>query len=150
MTLRIVIGSDHLGWIHKEEIKNSLIDLGFEVEDFGCSNSIDMVNYNTYAEAVAGAVSSGKADRGILICGSGHGMAMVANRYPGVRAANCHNIASAQLSRNHTDANVLCLGAEFVAIPDALVVAAYWCQFAFEGGRHAGRLERIARLETVA
>jgi len=133
--LKVVIGSDHLGWIHKEEIKNSLIDLEFEVEDFGCSNDTDMVNYNTYAEAVAGAVSSGKADRGILICGSGHGMNIAANKIVGVRAVSCHNLLSAQLSRNHNDANVLCLGAHLVSVTDALVIAAYWCQFEFHHGR---------------
>jgi len=148
--MKVAIGCDHEGWYQKERIKENLIELGFDVSDVGCHSEDVKVDYNRYAEKVAEAVSANRVDRGILICGSGHGMAMVSNRYPGVRAANCTSLGSAQMSRNHTDANVLCLGSWFVPEPDAITIACYWITFTFEGGSHQARVNKIAKLETVA
>ena len=153
--MKVVIGSDHLGYECKEAIKESLFEFSeFEVEDVGCHweshQPIGMVEYDAYASLVGDAISSGSADMGILLCGSGIGMNMCVSKYPGVRAATCHNVASAQKSRNHTNANVLCMGAWFVPEPDAVVIATYWLKFKFDGGRHQERLDRIASLETVA
>jgi len=147
--MKVSLGCDHEGWYHKERIKESLIELGFEVDDVGCHSEGIKVDYNKYAEKVSEAVSANRADRGILLCGSGHGMTMIANRYPGVRAANCTTLGSAQMSRNHTDANVLCMGAWFVPEPDAISIACYWVAFEFEGGRHQVRVDKIAKLEGV-
>jgi len=153
--MKIVIGSDHLGYEHKEAIKESLAGFSeFEVKDVGCHweshEPMEMVEYDDYAQLVGEAISSGSAEMGILICWSGTGMNQCVSKYPGVRAATCHNITSAQMSRNHTNANVLCMGSRFVLEMDAVVMAAYWLKFKFDGGRHQKRLDRIARLETVA
>jgi len=155
--LKVIIGSDHLGYEHKEAIKESLAEFSeFEVKDVGCPNPETLVSasimfeYDIYAKDVGKAISSGSADMGILICWSGTGMNQCVSKYPGVRAATCHNLTIAQMSRNHNNANVLCMGSRFVLEPDAVVMAAYWLKFKFDGGRHQERLDRIARLETVA
>ena len=153
--MKVIIGSDHLGYAHKEAIKESLFEFSeFEVEDVGCHweshEPIRMVEYDIYAKEVGRAISTGNADMGILICWSGIGMNQCVSKYPGVRAASCHNITIAQMSRNHNNANVLCMGARFVLEMDAVVMAAYWLKFKFDGGRHQERLERIAKLEVVA
>jgi len=146
--MKVVIGSDHLGWEHKEAIKESLSDFSeFEVDDVGCYEPGAMVEYDAYAELVGGFISNGSADMGILICGAGHGMNQCVSKYAGVRAATCQHVSSAQMSRNHNNANVLCIAAKFVPETDAVFMAAFWLKFKFHGGRHQERLERIAALE---
>jgi len=141
--MKIAVGNDHLGCEHKSGIIDGLEKAGCEVIDMGCNNPGAMVDYTVYAKAVAQAVSSGQVDRGVLVCGSGHGCCIAANKYPGVRAVNCPNITSAHYSRLHTDANVLCIGAWFVGTPDATVMAYTWFDLEFEGGRHQERVDRL-------
>ena len=111
--MKIALGADHGGWELKEAIKPLLQELGHEIQDFGTydENSVD---YPEFGEAVASAVAEGKADRGILVCGTGIGMCMVANKHPGIRAALCHDLYTARLSREHNDANILVLGGRVV------------------------------------
>ncbi|HVW02696.1 MAG TPA: ribose 5-phosphate isomerase B [Planctomycetaceae bacterium] len=144
--MKIAVASDHRGYVVKGKILAMVAALGHEALDFGPENS-ESVDYPDYASKVARAVSNQDVDRGILICGSGMGMCIVANKFDGVRAAPCHDDLTAEMSRLHNDSNVLCLSADLLG--DRLVnrMVEIWLATEFEGGRHARRLEKIAKIE---
>ncbi len=144
--MKIAIGSDHRGYEAKERIKALLLDMGLEIEDFGV-HAKQAADYPDTGFAVANEVRTCQADRGILLCGSGIGMSITANKVVGVRAALCHDELTAQMSRRHNDANVLCLPADLVG--DALMqgIVRSWLTTEFEGGRHARRVEKIRQWE---
>ncbi len=144
--MRIAVGADHAGWPLKEILVNHLIDQGWDVEDFGTFGP-DSVDYPDYANKVAVAVANGNVERGLLICGTGQGMCMVANKTHGVRAAVAHDVVSARLSRQHNDANVLTMGGRMIAPELAEEVLDVWLATAFEGGRHVRRLQKIEQIE---
>ncbi|AEJ38997.1 sugar-phosphate isomerase, RpiB/LacA/LacB family [Sulfobacillus acidophilus TPY] len=144
--MRIAVGADHAGWPLKEPLVNFLIDQGWDVEDFG-TFSDESVDYPDYAAKVAEAVARGDVERGLLVCGSGQGMCMVANKIPGVRAALAHDVVSARLAREHNDANVLTMGARFVALPLAQEILQVFLSTPFSGGRHMRRVEKILQIE---
>ncbi len=138
----VIIGSDHAAFGLKEKIKDLLFNLGYGVEDAG-TNSEDSVNYADFGKKVAGAVSKGEYSKGILLCGTGLGMSMVANRFKGVRAALCSDIFSVQMSRQHNDSNVLVLGGRVVGDILAFELVKTWLSTEFEGGRHLDRIQSI-------
>ncbi len=142
---RIPIASDHAGFELKERLRASLAEMGYVVEDIG-THSTASTDYSDYAHPLAHEVSSGEAERGILLCGTGLGMSYVANRYPGVRAAVAWTPEIAALARKHNDANILVLPARFVSDEDALAILSAWLNTEFEGGRHARRVEKIERI----
>lgn len=141
--LPIVIGADHAGFLYKEEVKKALEAAGCKVEDKG-TNGCDSVDYPDFAHPVANDVSDGKAGFGILICGSGNGVAITANKHKGVRAALCWNEEVAALARQHNNANVVCIPARFVSENEAKKIAEVFMNTSFEGGRHERRVEKIA------
>lgn len=143
---KIVIGSDHAGFEEKEKIKRQLEALGLEYEDVG-TNSTESVDYPIYAGRVAEKVSNGEAERGILVCGSGNGMQIAANKFRGVRAALAWNEETARLARQHNDANVLSVPARMISDEEAAKVVESWLETDFEGGRHARRVEEITEFE---
>ncbi|HKY56371.1 MAG TPA: ribose 5-phosphate isomerase B, partial [Anaerolineales bacterium] len=143
---RIAIGSDHVGYPLKEEIKTYLNELGFEYQDFG-TNSRERTDYPLFAKKVTNAVSSKEADLGILICGTGVGMAITANKVKGIRAVVCSEPYSAMLSRQHNDTNILAIGARVVGPELGRMIVKAWMEAEFEGGRHASRLEIISEIE---
>jgi ribose 5-phosphate isomerase B len=145
--MKIAIGSDHRGIDAKRRIAALLRTLGHEVQDVGPENP-DSVDYPDYAFQVAKAVSAKFVDRGILICGTGIGMCIAANKVPGVRAAPCHDSITAEMSRRHNDANVLCLSADLLGEELIERMVRIWLETDFEGGRHARRVEKITRFET--
>ena len=140
--LRIVIGSDHAGFSLKEEVKTYLAQAGYPVADAG-TNSEESVDYPDYGAAVARGVSAGDFDRGILVCGSGVGMSIVANKFPGVRAALCLDEETARMSRLHNDANVLVLAGRRTDHETAKAIVRLWLNTEFEGGRHKIRVDKI-------
>jgi ribose 5-phosphate isomerase B len=144
--MRIAIGSDHRGFEAKRRIKPLVQGMGHEVVDVG-TQSRDSVDYPDMAFEVAKSVATGKADRGILICGTGIGMAIAANKVHGVRAAPCHDSITAEMSRRHNDANVLCLSADLLGEELIDRMVRLWLETAFEGGRHARRVDKILRFE---
>lgn len=146
MNKKIVIGSDHAGFEDKEKIKRQLERLGVEYEDVG-TNSTDSVDYPIFAGKVAEMVSTGEAERGILVCGSGNGMQIAANKFRGVRAALAWNEETARLARQHNDANVLSVPARMISPEEVAKVVASFVEAEFEGGRHARRVDEISNLE---
>lgn len=142
----IVIGSDHGGLELKEVIKAALISRGMDVNDCGTDNG-ESVDYPDFAEKVAGTVSHSEADCGILICGTGIGMSIVANKFPGVRAALVTDEFMAQMAKEHNNANILVLGGRVLAAEMAVKMVNTWLDAAYEGGRHQRRLDKISRLE---
>jgi ribose 5-phosphate isomerase B len=144
--MRIVVGGDHRGFEIKGKIVELCRRLGHEVIDAGTQNA-EAVDYPDIAAIAARKVSAGEVDRGILICGSGIGMAIAANKFPGVRAAPCHDDLTAEMSRRHNDVNVLCLSADMLGekLIDRMVET--WLVTQFEGGRHARRVGKISELE---
>ncbi|MCL0065434.1 ribose 5-phosphate isomerase B [Dehalococcoidia bacterium] len=140
--MQIAIGSDHAGFGLKQTIRGCLSEMGHTYEDFGCYDS-GLVDYPDIAFAVADAVASGKFSQGILICGTGTGMSIVANKVPGIRAAICHNTFSARRAREHNDANVLCIGGRIVGEGVVREVINTYLGAEFVGGRHARRLEKV-------
>ncbi|MDD5233422.1 MAG: ribose 5-phosphate isomerase B [Syntrophales bacterium] len=146
MMKEIIIGSDHAGFELKEELKQLLAARGLVVTDAGafCGDSVD---YPDFGVPVAEGVSSGRYDRGILVCGSGIGMSIVANRFPGVRAALCADEETARLSRLHNDSNILVLAGRRLSGAEAKIIMDAWLAADFEGGRHARRLDKIRELE---
>lgn len=144
--MKIAAASDHAGFELKEAVRRHLSDLGHEVVDFG-TKSGDSTDYPDYAEPAARAVASGDCERGVLVCGSGQGMVMVANKVRGVRAALAWNAEVASLSRQHNNANVLCLPARFVTIEEGLGIVDAWFAADFEGGRHVTRVEKMMKTE---
>lgn len=141
--MRVAIGSDHAGFEMKESLKEYVKSLGHEVEDFGAPSS-DPVDYPDIGYRVARDVASGRFDRGVLICGTGIGMSIVANKVPGVRAALVGDVETARLAREHNDANVLTLGARLIRLELAREIVRIFLDTGFAGGRHARRVEKIA------
>ncbi len=144
--MKIALGADHAGYELKDKIGRHLRQKGVEVRDQG-TNSGESVDYPDYARLVAHDVSRGRADLGILVCGSGIGMAMTANKIAGIRAANVCSEYQAQLSREHNNANVLTLGARILKDDEALRIVDTWLATAFAGGRHERRVEKITAVE---
>ena len=142
----IAIGSDHGGFDLKEKIKKFLTERKIELEDLGTVTR-ESVDYPDYGIKVSKLVSEGKVERGILICGTGIGMSIVANKFPKVRAALCHDSYSARMSREHNDANVLILGGRVTGDELALEIVKIWLETSFSGGRHKSRLEKIEEIE---
>ncbi|GAB6097155.1 ribose 5-phosphate isomerase B [Desulfatiferula olefinivorans] len=141
----VIIGCDHAAYLLKNKVVAYLEGRGLEVTDVG-THGPESVNYTDFGKAVASAVSAGKNERGILICGTGLGMSMVANRYPNVRAALCSESFSARMSRQHNDANILVMGARVIGEALALDLVQTWLETPFDGGRH---LERIRMFEIL-
>jgi ribose 5-phosphate isomerase B len=137
--LKIAIGNDHGGLEFKEQIVSFLQDQGIEIDDHGC-NSSESVDYPDFARTVCAEVREGRCDRGILICGTGLGMSMAANRVSGIRAALCHEQFTARMSREHNDANVLCLGGRVIGPSLAVEIVRTWINTEFAGGRHQRRI----------
>lgn len=143
---RIPIGADHAGFELKEKLKAVLAELGYEVEDVGTHSTVS-VDYPDFAHPVAREVETGKARRGVLLCGTGLGMAYAANRHPHVRAAVAWNTEVAAYARLHNDANVLVLPARCISEADGVDILKTWLDTPFEGGRHVRRVEKIEREE---
>ncbi|HJR80305.1 MAG TPA: ribose 5-phosphate isomerase B [Anaerolineales bacterium] len=143
---RIAIGSDHVGYPLKEEIKRYLDELGYSYRDFG-AHSGERTDYPRFAKEVTTVISSQESDAGILICGTGVGMAITANKVKGIRAVVCSEPYSAMLSRQHNNTNVLALGSRVVGPELARMIVKAWLEAEFEGGRHASRLELISKIE---
>jgi ribose 5-phosphate isomerase B len=144
--MRIAIGSDHRGFDVKRRIVTLLTDMKHEVLDLG-PVSKESVDYPDFAFEVARAVGEGRAERGILVCGTGIGMCIAANKVTGVRAAPCHDSITAEMSRRHNDANILCLSADLLGEELIERMVRIWLDTSFEGGRHARRVEKIVRFE---
>ncbi|OHE22699.1 MAG: ribose 5-phosphate isomerase B [Syntrophobacterales bacterium RBG_19FT_COMBO_59_10] len=143
---KIIIGADHAGYRLKETLKPFLVEMGLAVTDAGTDNE-QAVDYPDFAIKVAGAVAAGIFPRGILICGSGVGMSIAANRFPGVRAALCRDEETARLSRMHNDANILVLAGRKTDPETARAIARTWLDTPFEGERHQQRLDKIMEIE---
>jgi len=141
-TLPIAIGADHAGFEYKEQIRKMLADAGWTVLDKG-TDSTDSTDYPDYAHPLATMVESGEATAGILVCGSGNGVCMTANKHAGIRAALCWNEELAALARQHNNANVICLPSRFVSLELAEKMVTTFLATAFEGGRHERRVEKI-------
>ena len=144
--MRVALGADHAGFELKNSIKHVLDELGVAYDDFGTS-SAESVDYPDYAQAVSQGVVDGKFDRGILVCGSGIGMSIAANKVRGIRAAVATEVESARLSRQHNDANVIALGARLTSESAAAEIVRTFLSTEFQGGRHAERVEKIHDLE---
>ncbi len=147
--MRIALGADHAGYALKEDIKKTLAEFGLTVEDFG-TGSTDSVDYPDFAERVARGVAAGQFDRGILVCGTGIGMAIAANKIPGIRAATVTDVEMARLSREHNDANVLAIGGRLLDKKRALEIVRTFLETPFGGDRHQRRLDKIRGLESKA
>lgn len=145
--MRIAMGADHAGYRLKDEIKAYLEQQGHQVEDLGCHCG-DSVDYPDYANAVCEKVVSGEADRGILICGTGIGMSIAANKIPGIRCALVHDLFSAKATREHNDTNVLAMGERVIGPGLALEIVKVWLETPFsEGPRHVNRVNKVKQLE---
>ena len=144
--MRIALASDHAGYAEKERLKGLLTELGVEFQDLG-TVSEESVDYPDYARKVAEQVANGRVEQGVLVCGSGTGMAITANKVPGVRAAVAWSEETARLARQHNDANVLALGARTTPPGDIPKIVRAWFTTDFEGGRHAARVEKISEVE---
>ena len=146
MREKIAIGSDHAGYKQKELIKKFLLEKGIEVIDVGCFSE-ERVDYPDFAIAVAKEVARGEVKGGILICGTGIGMSIVANKFPGIRASLCWDEEIAVLAKSHNNANIITLSGRFLSVEKALKIVEKWLTTPFSGGRHAKRLEKIVNLE---
>jgi ribose 5-phosphate isomerase B len=144
--MKVAIASDHGGINIREEIKGLLTDLGIEFEDFGCDCETS-VDYPDYALPVAQKVANGEFDRGILICGTGIGMSIAANKVKGIRCALVHDTFSARATREHNDTNILAMGERVIGPGLARDIAKIWLTTEFEGGRHATRVGKITDIE---
>lgn len=145
--MKVALGADHAGFELKEALRSFLTAAGHDVADLG-THSSESTDYPNYAAAVGRAVASGEADRGLLVCGTGIGMAIAANKIPGVRAVNGYDVTSAHLARAHNDANVLTLGGRLLAAWKAQVILEEFLSTSFEEGRHRRRVGEIEGLET--
>ena len=145
--MKVVLASDHRGYQLKDSLKKFLEERKIEFLDVG-TFSADSVDYPDFAMLAAEKVSHGDYDRGILICGSGIGMCVVANKFPGVRAAVCHDISAAEMSRRHNDSNMLGLGADVINEELARKILHVWLETKFEGGRHLRRIQKISEIES--
>ena len=146
--MRIAIGSDHRGFALKQSLIDMIRELGHEPDDMGCYDD-EAVDYPDYAEKVARAVSKAKAARGVLICGTGNGMSMAANKVPGVRAAVCVDALSARMAREHNDSNVVCIGSGLVGELSAIETVKAYLEAEFQGGRHSRRVDKIGAIESA-
>ena len=146
--MKIAIGADHAGFELKEKIKQYLIRKGVEVDDRG-TNSPESVDYPDYARVVGEVVAGRRAESGILVCGTGIGMAIAANKVPGIRAAKVNSEVEAQLSREHNDANVMTIGGRVVDEASAFKIVDRWLSTQFSGGRHQRRVDKISDIERV-
>jgi ribose 5-phosphate isomerase B len=146
--VKVALGADHRGFRLKEDLKRWLAARGHRVVDLG-PDSADRVDYPDYAFKVARAVARRRADRGILICSTGVGMSIAANKVQGVRAALVDSVRLARLSREHNDANVLCIGADIVSAAEARRIVGVWVKTEFAGGRHARRVRKLGRLSRL-
>ena len=144
----IIIGSDHAAYDLKEKIKEFLVDRGIDIEDAG-SHSKDSVDYPDFGIKVASMVSTGKFERGILMCGTGIGMSMVANKFPHVRAALCSDLFSAIMSRRHNNSNILVLGGRVVGDALAMEMVKAWLETPFDGGRHQLRIDKFDQIDAT-
>ena len=140
--MKIALASDHAGYAEKERLKPLLLELGLEVEDLGTGSEAS-VDYPDYARKVAERVAAGEVDQGVLVCGSGTGMAITANKVPGVRAAVAWSEETARLARQHNNANVMAIGARTTPVENIPDIVKAWFATSFEGGRHAERVKKI-------
>jgi ribose 5-phosphate isomerase B len=145
----VALGADHAGFPLKQDLKQWLVAEGHTVVDAG-THSTSSVDYPDFAAAVARAVAHGEVERGVLVCGTGIGMAISANKITGVRAAVCGDVETARISRQHNDLNVLALGGRATSREDAIAIVRAWLETPFDGGRHATRVGKIAGLEREA
>ena len=143
--MKIAIGSDHAGFDLRHVLQDYLREKGYEVIDYGCPEKVS-VDYPVYGRAVAEAVKRGECDMGVLVCGTGFGISLAANRVPGIRAVNCVDAYTAQLARRHNNANVLAFGARVIGIEMAYMIIDNFFDTAFEGGRHA---RRVAMMDAI-
>jgi ribose 5-phosphate isomerase B len=144
--MKIVLGSDHAGFELKADLRDYLVEQNIAIFDMGVAEEIP-ADYPEIARAVAEKISQKEFERGILICGSGIGMSIVANRFPGVRAALCHDLYTARMSREHNDANLLVLGGRLIGKGLAREMIKVWLESVFQGGRHQRRLDQIESLD---
>ncbi len=144
--MKIAIGSDHAGYLEKENIKKTLDEIGIEYVDLG-TNSLDSVDYPDFGKAVGEAVAKGDAEQGIVVCGSGIGISIAANKVKGIRAALAWNAETATLARQHNDANVLAIGARTTPKGTIPEIVKAWFNAKFEGGRHQRRVDEISEIE---
>lgn len=142
----VAIGSDHGGFHLKEAIKEHLVEKGIPHRDFG-TYSTDSVDYPDIAKQVAAAVAGGEFTRGIIICGTGIGVSIAANKMKGIRASLCHDVFSAQMAREHNDANILALGERVIGVGLATMIVDKWLTSEFAGGRHGRRVDKITQLD---
>lgn len=140
--MKIAIGCDHAGFEYKEKLKQWLVENGYECDDVG-TFSTDPVDYPVYAKAVCEKVLSNEVDYGILLCGTGIGMSIAANKIKGIRAAACSDIKSAELTRQHNDSNVLCMGAQIIGFVTAREIAKTFLSNSFVGGKHKARVDML-------
>jgi ribose 5-phosphate isomerase B len=145
--MRIALGSDHAGYRYKELFRRALLEDGHDVDDLGTDSEDTPADYTEISEAVARAVVEGRAERGIIVAGSGNGEAIVANKIHGIRATVCNDIYTAEMARAHNDSNVLCVGQRACGEAVALKILRTWLTTPFEGGRHQPRLDNITALE---
>ena len=145
--MKVVLASDHRGYQLKDSLKKFLEEREIEFLDVGTFSAAS-VDYPDFAMLAAEKVSRGDYDRGILICGSGIGMCIVANKFPGVRAAVCHDVSAAEMSRKHNDSNMLGLGADVISEELARKILHVWLETKFEGGRHLRRIQKISEIES--
>ena len=144
--MKIALGSDHRGFALKQQLQQWLQHRGHEVIDEGTGGD-QSVDYTDYAEQVCCRVVEGKVERGILICGTGIGMSITANKFPGIRAATCDSERTAEICRRHNDVNVLCLSGDTLELPQAQRIVDVWIETSFEGGRHQRRIDKIDAIE---
>ena len=144
--MKIAVAADHGGLNLKNRIKEYLLKKGFQISDFG-TDSTDSCDYPDFALSAAEAVASGECDRGIIVCTTGIGVSIVANKVPGIRCALCHDALGAEMTRRHNDANILALGAVAVEAEDALQIVDIFLSTGFEGGRHKLRVDKITEIE---
>lgn len=145
--MKIAIASDHAGYNEKEAIKQQLTQMGVEYEDLGTDSPNFSVDYPDFAQRVGQAVVSGEAERGILVCGTGIGVSIAANKIPGIRAALAWNAETAKLARMHNDANIVTIGGRTTPLGTIHEIVENYLSNEFEGGRHARRVEKIAEME---
>jgi ribose 5-phosphate isomerase B len=143
MKVKIVIAADHGGFELKETISRHLVAAGREIEDIGCF-STESVDYPDFAERAVELILNGDCQMGILVCGTGIGMSIAANRYRNIRAANCFNVYTAKMSREHNNANIICLGARVLDADLAIQMVDAWLDTAFAGGRHQRRIDKFS------
>jgi RpiB/LacA/LacB family sugar-phosphate isomerase len=144
--MRLAIGTDHAGYDFKEALKAALHSLGHEIVDLGAHNK-ERCDYPDFALSVSRAVLSGQAQAGVLICGTGIGMSIAANKVKGIKAALCHDLFTARMSREHNDANIIVLPARMIAVDYAIEMMKVWVAAEYQGARHQGRLDKIREME---